>query len=66
MTYHTCTSCPPHTTLDHGDNGKGACLMPDCSCRAMVKGAEFIKPLREKLSRDEAIQAVEDRKEAEP
>ncbi len=65
MTYHTCTSCPPHTTLDHGDNGKGTCLILGCPCQKMVDGEEFVKPSREKVSHEDAIKRGAERAEAE-
>lgn len=58
MTYFTCLNCAPHSTIDHGNHGKGACLMPSCLCAKMKNGDEFVKPPRVFLSYADAIKAA--------
>lgn len=61
MIYFTCTSCPPHTTLDHDLHGNGPCLITGCPCQKMVDGAKYVKPVREKMTHAAAKKAAEER-----
>ncbi len=64
LTYFSCTSCPPHTSLDHDRHGKGPCLILGCSCKAMAKGEVFVKPYRERLSYEAAKKAAGKQRES--
>ncbi len=63
MIYYSCLTCPPHTTRDHDDRGKGACLMNDCPCKKMVEGEVFVRAAYVKLSPEEAKKAAAKRRE---
>jgi len=66
VTYYSCLTCPPHSTLDHDLRGTGACLFPDCRCLKMVPGAEFFKKTAPRMSREEYTKAASERGKDEP
>jgi len=66
MIYYVCLNCPPHSTMDHDLNGKGACLFPDCPCQKMQEGDQFIKKPSVKVSKEDAVKAGAEREEQKP
>lgn len=58
---YACLTCQPHSTLDHGEHGKGACLITDCLCMQMVPGDVFKKRAMPRLPKDEARKLAAER-----
>lgn len=59
MTYYTCRTCAPHSTMDHNLHGKGECLIPDCTCTLMVEGDEFVREHRDRVSKEKNLKLAE-------
>ena len=66
MTYFTCLTCSPHSTLDHGFYGDKSCLFPNCPCQKMLDGTPFTKKPYVPLSIEDSLKRAAERGKEEP